>query len=167
MGALVKRDPGQRERKERGEKASKKRKKEKKRRSWDRGTKERETEKEGMDGEKKKRGNYAARRGNWQVENFQRRDLPRRSRDLVTNKGGFRRIRRRGADNKLQNCHTAFQKISYLIYSEGWGGGKYINIYGKLVFTAGALLIACLRGGSWQIALLFLSSKRSPARSRF
>lgn len=159
MGALVKRDPGQRERKERGEKAKRRR------RSWDRGTKARE--KEGMDGEKKKRGNYAARRGNWQVENFQRRDLPRRSQDLVTNKGGFRRIRRRGADNKLQNCHTVFLKISYLIYSEEEGGEKYINIYEKLVFTAGALLIACLRGGSWQIALLFLSSKRSPARSRF
>lgn len=104
-------------------KKERKRERKRRRRSWDRESWGRKRMRRWME----RRGNYAARRGNWQVENFERRDLQRRSWDLVTNKGGFRRIRRRGADKKLQNSQTVFLRISYLTYSrEGEG---HVQIY--------------------------------------
>lgn len=157
MEALVKRDPGQRECKERGEKASKKKKmkerkreRKRRRRSWDRESWGRKRMRQWME----RRGNYAARRGNWQVENFERRDLQRRSWDLVTNKGGFRRIRRRGADKKLQNCHTVFLRISYLTYSRE-GEGRVQIYMESWSLPQETLLIACLR--RWLLANCFVS----------
>lgn len=81
--------------------------------------------------------------------------MQRRSRDLVTTKKDLRRNLRCGADNKLP------QGLCCLLQNSDFSA---IRLYGVRVRVRVSklgkmLLIARLRGGSRQIALLFFSKK--------
>lgn len=145
MGALVKKDTGQRE----GERGREGRQVKELRQGRKRG---REEKRRGDGRREREKGNYAAFGGNWQVKNFERRDLQRRSKDLVTTKKDLRRIQRCGADKKLQNSTGTHPSSKMCVRAR-------VRVRAR-VKAGEMLLIARLRGGSRQIALLFLSKKK-------